>query len=253
MPKASNSLPNWFLSRERFDKFQEELHDAIREADALMNQSKPTTLAISSPSSTKLKGFVSICNSAIVKGELTIKSPNYNRGHPLKLSVDPAYPIALPQLKMARNCLQKSLATIKAFSDSDVSVVRKALCKLLQLIQLAKSCLTTQDPKKMFPHVFHSTFAEAPLDCAVDFGISDSMLLITATCLSVADSNPLEHALSQLKQVHSVKVNGKTVHIMDTIVVETQHPILSDVKIALGKIEALCFDFERKCCAIGFS
>ena len=98
----------------------------------------------------------------------------------------------------------------------------------------------------MFPNIHEPTFTESPLDCAVDFTIFDTSLRTTIHCLSFPDANPIEHALSQLKQTEIIKVSGKNVQIVDKIVVETPIPFLLDLREWFGRIEALCQDFENK-------
>lgn len=102
----------------------------------------------------------------------------------------------------------------------------------------------------MFPSVHTPVFTEAPLDCAVDFGIHDTMLVTTVTCLNLPDHNPLEHALSQLKNHAQITINGKNVQIVDKVVVETVIPSLVELKRSLGQTDALCSDFNRKYLAI---
>jgi hypothetical protein len=41
-------MKNWVMAGERMDTFKDELLDSIKEADALLSISKPTTLALSS-------------------------------------------------------------------------------------------------------------------------------------------------------------------------------------------------------------
>ncbi len=98
----------------------------------------------------------------------------------------------------------------------------------------------------MFPKIHEPTFIDSPLDCSVDFTIYDTNLRTTIHCLSFPDANPIEHALSQLKQAEIIKVSGKNVQIVDKIVVETPIPFLLDLKESFGIIEALCQDFENK-------
>ena len=87
---------------------------------------------------------------------------------------------------------------------------------------------------------------DLPLDCAVDFTINDTKLLTIIHCLSFPDANPIDHALSQLKHIDTIKVLGKNVQVVDKVVVETIIPFLSDVKKCFGKIEALCQDVKYK-------
>jgi hypothetical protein len=86
------------------------------------------------PSSTKLKGFVAITSSKITKGEITIKTPNYNRGHPLKLSIDANNPIILPQLRFARNSLSKSLQWTKELKNGKIQEIYQVLKEKLDIL-----------------------------------------------------------------------------------------------------------------------
>jgi hypothetical protein len=120
------------------------------------------------------------------------------------------------------------------------------------LVQQAQKYLLSVDRSLMFPHVHHpmvspiNQFQGAPLDCAVDFGIRDTNLVTVVTCIVLPEVNPLEHALSQLKQAQTIMLNGKEVQIAERVEVETCLPCLVELKDGLGKIEALCCDFIRK-------
>jgi hypothetical protein len=126
------------------------------------------------------------------------------------------------------------------------------LSHIISLVQQAQKNLMSVDRSLMFPNVHNpmvwsiNEFQGAPLDCAVDFGIRDTNLVTVVTCIVLPDVNPLEHALSQLKQAQTIMLNGKEVQIVERIEVETCLPCLVELKDGLGRIEALCSDFIRK-------
>lgn len=117
---------------------------------------------------------------------------------------------------------------------------------IVSLVQQAIASLSFQDVQRLFPNVYQPIFTESSTDVAIDFGIEEMELVVTATLLNISDINPLEHALNQLKAVKTVKVNGKDIEIVETIVVKTCLPMLTDLGYGLGKIEELCADFIRK-------
>jgi hypothetical protein len=80
-------------------------------------------------SSAKLKGYVVVNHSNITKGELTIKSTNYNRGHSLRIQIDPGHPVELGQvfaidkMKMVHNCLSMASTLAARLEPSLIHVM----------------------------------------------------------------------------------------------------------------------------------
>ena len=191
----------WFLSK--LPNFVKDLYKVTNDAHVLLMRSKPATLAISSNSS-KLKGFATISINSITKGELTLTSPKYNRGHHLKLTISPEIHLKLPQITIAKNCLEKSLFLLKDVDTTNLDAVVKVVDYVLQLIQQAQSTLAEPDQKSVLPSVHRPIFTEAPIDCAADFTIQSTHLVTTIHCLNFAD-NAFEQALSHLKALETVK------------------------------------------------
>jgi hypothetical protein len=109
MSPLPDMMQHWF--RDRIDLISEELEDTIKvnaidfsppELSLYINNHQLSRFRQQSTdnvtSSSKLKGFVTVVNSKITKGELTIKSTQYNRGHALKIQIDPLHPIELGQV-----------------------------------------------------------------------------------------------------------------------------------------------------------
>ena len=94
---------DWFLAK--IDDFKAELEETIKSTRAITETDHPATLALSThkyyklSSSDKLKGFITVKGSQIVKGELKIKVNHYNRGNVLVKSIDSNSPIVLQQVK----------------------------------------------------------------------------------------------------------------------------------------------------------
>ncbi|KAJ3323614.1 hypothetical protein HDV06_001638 [Boothiomyces sp. JEL0866] len=237
----------WFQTR--VESFISELETTVKSTLELTANSKPCTIAVSSVNSNKLKGFVTLSNTMIIKGELTIKSPAYNRGHSTTLKIDPNSPIDLVQLKTIHNCLSMAFVLVKRLDARSVQAMVDILSHLTSLVQQAITSIAAPNLNLMFPKAYHPTFVESPTDCAVDFVIQESNLITSVNCLANPD-NAIEQALSQLKNNTTVKVNGKDVHVVDKFTVDSPLPLLSELKTGLGTIEALCDDFIRKYNAI---
>ncbi|KAJ3269308.1 hypothetical protein HDV01_001594 [Terramyces sp. JEL0728] len=237
----------WFQGT--VESYIDELEAIVKATLELTTTSKPCTIAVSSINSNKLKGFITLSNTMIIKGELTIKSPSYNRGHAVTMKIDSNSPIDLVQLKTTHNCLSMAFVLVKRLDARSVEGMVDVLSHLTSLVQQAISALTAPNPNLMFPKVHHPTFLDSPTDCAVDFAIQDMNMITNVNCL-VNPENAIEQALSQLKNNSTVKVNGKDVHVVDRFLVESPLPLLNELKTGLGTIEALCDDFLRKYNAI---
>jgi hypothetical protein len=192
---------SWFLSK--LPKFSIDLQKVINDAYLLLVKSKAATLAVSS-SSSKLKGFATISVNSIIKGEFTLTSPKYNRGHHVKLTISGDHHVKLPQITTAKNCLEKCLYMLKGMNGADLNSVIRVVDQILTLIQQAKSSLAEPDQKSKFPSAHRPVFADGPIDCAADFTIQFTQLVTTIHCLHFAD-NAFEQAMSHLKSLQTVK------------------------------------------------
>ncbi|KAI8897713.1 hypothetical protein BC833DRAFT_592614 [Globomyces pollinis-pini] len=244
MTKMDDSMiQTWFAKT--IPNFIKELESCISNTRNLTTQSNPVTLAISSQNSSKLKGFVTLSNTCITKG-LTFKSSNYNRGNPVKFVLDSTKAIDMTQLKMVHDCLSMALTIASRLDPMVIHSIVDSLSHITLLAQQALISLSDQDPLSIFPISHFPHLTNAPPDCAVDFGIQDINLIVTITCFVPPDSNPLEQALSTLKQSNTVRYQGKDVSILDKVIVETCFPTLVKIKQGLGTISALCEDFINK-------
>lgn len=91
----------------------------------------------------------------IVKGELTIKSPAYNRGHSTTIKVDPNTPIDLVQLKTVHNCLSMAFVLVKRLDSRSVQAMVDILSHLTGLVQQAITAISAPNTNLMFPKVHH--------------------------------------------------------------------------------------------------
>ncbi|KAJ3063153.1 hypothetical protein HDU98_001007, partial [Podochytrium sp. JEL0797] len=68
-----------------------------------------------------VKGVVTIDGSNLIKGELNLKLPHYNRTQPLKVSLDPTSPYPLTQLHNFRTCVHLALSQIESIQAALLS------------------------------------------------------------------------------------------------------------------------------------
>ena len=66
---------------------------------------------------------MTISSFYIIKGELHIKTEKYNRGHPVKLVIDPNHKVLFSQLKMASNCISKCLTQSQRIVKNDLESI----------------------------------------------------------------------------------------------------------------------------------
>ncbi|RUS32003.1 hypothetical protein BC938DRAFT_476512 [Jimgerdemannia flammicorona] len=216
---------------------------------------KPGTLALSSVNNDSLKGYITINGSQIVKGELTIKLPNYNRGNPFKTNLVASKPYPLDQAQHAKNYTLLALKALESYTQpySKQDAV-EATDILLKYVNWARSALTHASVEKLFPYKVcdSSLFTpELPDDLVVEFFISDAFVVCSISALQYHASMPTTSAVAKLlggpKPVNKVvKYKDKYVVIVDEIVIDSKSPTLVDMLAALKSVEDACRQFRTK-------
>ncbi|CAG8579764.1 2111_t:CDS:2, partial [Acaulospora colombiana] len=69
-------------------------------------------------SNDSLKGYVTLDGSDIIKGELQVKFPNYNRGNLVKLTIHSKNPYFIEQLVDAQNYITLALNALECSSQA---------------------------------------------------------------------------------------------------------------------------------------
>ncbi|TPX67245.1 hypothetical protein SpCBS45565_g03931 [Spizellomyces sp. 'palustris'] len=236
-------------------------------ADAGPNQrsTASATLAVTSANSDLLKGFVTIDGTAIIKGELTLKLPHYNRGNVIKLTINSANPPILHQVQTARNYL---LLALEAFeSQPNAAHDRDSLLQLLHrvsaIVKKAKAALVRIDESDIFPNkecdikllqlssMIPKVFApDLPDDLVVEFHVIQSNLVVSVYALNFHQPGiPLQFQSKILGKFKNIKLDtykGRPVEILDELTVESASPRLATLVRSIDTLDGLCEEMRIK-------
>ncbi|KAI9324139.1 RAVE subunit 2/Rogdi [Zopfochytrium polystomum] len=230
------------------------IHDALLVSTSRVTGPKMTsTLAVSSLSSDTVKGFVTIDGFNIVKGDIALKLPHYNRSSAVKVTISPNKPYKLHQLQNVRNHL---LAAHDAFSTLDSSAydaesLTMALKKILKESTAAMRCLKAAADSTVFPlkECDVKAFApELPEDLIVEFYIEDSRLITSVYSLVLEPSSvvaiPLQQLqtriLSKFRTTKADTYKGRPVQVLDELTVESPFPVLEKIAESVTHASQQC-------------
>ncbi|KAI8909461.1 Rogdi leucine zipper containing protein-domain-containing protein [Powellomyces hirtus] len=204
----------------------------------------PSTLAVTSTSSDLVKGFVTIDGTAIVKGELTLKLPHYNRGNALKVAINPSQPAYLQQLITVQNYLvlaQQAFIRVPRSARNRAGLLKasKALSRVREADTFpAKEC----DAKCFSP--------DLPEDLIVEFFVKHSSLMVSIRALNFQQQGiPLQIQSKILGKFRNMRIEtykGRPVEILDELTVGSASPRLVTLIRSLNTIAGLCEDMHMK-------
>ncbi|KAI8822625.1 RAVE subunit 2/Rogdi [Fimicolochytrium jonesii] len=210
----------------------------------------PATLAITSANSDLVKGFLTIDGASVIKGDLTLKLPHYNRGNAVKVTINPARPTFLRQVSSARNHLIASLDIILQLAE--VRHVKReklhsALRRVSKHMKSAKAGLCRVADADIFPvrEGDATAFApDLPEDLVVDLHVMQSNVVVSIYALNYHQSGiPLQIQSKILGKFRNLKLDtykGKPVEILDTVTVESASPRLATLIRSIDTVEGLC-------------
>ncbi|KAJ3015134.1 hypothetical protein HKX48_004755 [Thoreauomyces humboldtii] len=219
-------------------------------------ENSSATLAVTSASSDLVKGFITIDGTAIVKGELTLKLPHYNRGNPVKVTINSARPVFLQQLVKARNYLITALQAFYAFPRAS-----RDRDGLLQLLRQVSSAVNQWLPRSVIPKIMNAQVLEIfapvqvfspdlPEDLIVEFHVMHSSLLVSVKALNYHQQGiPLQIQSKILGKFRNIKLDtykGRPVELLDEVTVESASPRLTTLMRSIKTAGGLCEDLINK-------
>ncbi|KAJ3021383.1 UNVERIFIED_CONTAM: hypothetical protein HDU68_009643 [Siphonaria sp. JEL0065] len=207
-----------------------------------------------------VKGVVTIEGCFLIKGELHLKLPHYNRSQPLKVSLSPNTPYPLSQLSNFKNCVQYTLSQVEAIqgvlSESSteegdgvecawvynqfniVSGIIHEACKMLAVVEEEKLFPIKEGDGKFFA-------PELTDDLVVEFYMANASSLAISIYAIAYHQNaiPLQiqsQILSRFKNMKIENYKGKPIEILDEVYLESPIPNLSNVDYDLQGAIGLC-------------
>ncbi|KAJ3161884.1 hypothetical protein HDU88_007223 [Geranomyces variabilis] len=214
-----------------------------------------STLAVTSSSSDLVKGFITIDGTAIVKGELTLKLPHYNRGNAVKVTINSAQPPHLEQLRAAQYYLTLALQAFEKYplSSRDQAGLSKLLDRIATATRKAQKTLSRYKEKNGFPSKecdVKSFSPDLPEDLVIEFFVLQSTLMVSVRALNYPQQGiPLQIQSKILGKFRNVKLEtyrGRPVEVLDEITVGSASPRLATLIRSLNTIGGLCEDMQNK-------
>ncbi|KAJ3043619.1 hypothetical protein HDV00_004720 [Rhizophlyctis rosea] len=243
------------------------------------------TLAITSQNTDTVKGYATINGTSIVKGELQIKFPHYNRGNPFKVALNPAKPYLLEQGGKegweawkegmdgggnvrkgdmeeqegeefnARNCLITAfdIYESKLTSSQDKDTIIQHLTQITTTTHQARTSLSHRPPTQTFPtkEPDPKLFTpDLPDDLVVEFHVNRSSLVVGIYAVNFHHAGfPLEiqkGILSKFKNFKLDTYKGRPVEILDEFTTESTCPTFTALFQAIEFIEERCALLKKK-------
>ncbi|KAG9288929.1 hypothetical protein G9A89_019551 [Geosiphon pyriformis] len=248
----NSQLPNAIL----------ELKRGLRKCEALINSQEhefigTTTLAVSSNNNDTLKGFVTLNRSAILKGELQLKLPNYNRGNLLKVQINALKPYFVEQLVDAQNYFTMALDALDSLNEPySKQSITEILESALKYITNSRNVLSSANEDRNFPYkicdpqMFNPPLAD---DFIIEFFVEGAEIVTSVYALQYqipATPTPklvqLGGILSSKQPAKVCKYKDKQAIILDQISVRSLDPRLEEIVEGLRKTERECLAWRAK-------
>ncbi|CAG8481790.1 8246_t:CDS:10 [Acaulospora morrowiae] len=245
-----SQLPNAFYDLKKGLKKCETIMKSPEHDDSLGT----STLVISSNNSDSLKGYITLDGSDIIKGELQVKFPNYNRGNLIKLTIHSKKPYFIEQLVDAQNYITLALNALECSSQACAKEsASELLGNVLEYISHSRSALNYVSQEKLFPYkicdpqMFSSNLPE---DLVVQFHVEGSYIVNSVYALQFHSSLPQQKnggILGTHKQPSKVcQYKDKYVSILGEVSVKSPDPKLAEVMESLKKLERDCLAWKSK-------
>ncbi|RGB36640.1 RAVE subunit 2/Rogdi [Rhizophagus diaphanus] len=214
-----------------------------------------STLPISSNNNDFLKGFITLDGSDVIKGELSVKLSNYNRGNLIKLTINPKKPYFIEQLVDAQNYLTLALDALERTSkDLTKESARELLDSVLIYIISSRSVLVCAHEEKLFPYkicdpqMFGTVIPE---DLIIQFHVEGSNVVCSVYGLQYHSSLPSQKKtgglLGTAKSSSNIwKYKDKYASVLDKVIVKSRDPKLEEVMEGLEKLERECLAWKGK-------
>ncbi|KAL1919096.1 uncharacterized protein VTP21DRAFT_2477 [Calcarisporiella thermophila] len=240
---------------------ESQLPQVIKEAGQLLseclelsNAADQGIFALSSTNCDALKGYVTMSDCQIVKGDLQIKLPSYHRGQLFRTAIASSKPYFLEQMQDAHNFVELAMADLKHSAvPNTLLAARKRLSLLSDHTERAIHSLRHISEGRTFPNKLcdpRHFSPELPEELVIEFYVHDVYLIVMACVLEYHAQPPQQRygflggTSKMASKVH--KYRDKSVTVLDEVVVHTQVPTLENIMARLRRVATLCREFELK-------
>ncbi|KAJ3289726.1 hypothetical protein BCR33DRAFT_857096 [Rhizoclosmatium globosum] len=250
----------WIL-RHRLPDILSRILEHLNNSLQVSAKDKKQTLAVTAPNNDMVKGVVTLDGSALVKGELNLKLPHYNRSQALKVSLSPSIIYPLHQLESFRHCLHLAVSQVEAMQSMlleddgaggvECTWIVNQFLAVQKIVQEGVKILCVVDEEKLFPiregdgKFFAPELAE---DLIVEFYMAGmSSLAISIYAIAYHQNGiPLQiqsQIMSRFKNTKIETYKGKPIEILDEVYLESKIPnfagLEKEVQGAIGLCESV--------------
>jgi len=231
---------NWYLTtqgpvviEELITKLKEALTYIHFKNDA--NATDGLTLAVSSTNSDTLKGFITVKDIYVTKGELSIKFPHYNRGNVFKTTFSPKEPHCLYQLQDVNNHIHKIIEILEHYKLTTYTLeqLNDLIKQTTVFLKKIKFIMSQKEENYVFPYRCNpkNFTPDLPVDFVVEYYINMSNIVVAIFNVSGHSS---QHQLSSkiIGRVKTIKsgthLSSHKMNSSNEVIVECPSPNLLD-------------------------
>lgn len=247
---------NWYLTTQG-PVVIEELITKLKEALTYIHFKNDTNavdgliLAVSSTNCDTLKGFITVKDINVTKGELSIKFPHYNRGNVFKTTFTPKEPHCLYQLQDVYNHIHKIIEILEHYKLTTYTLeqLNDLIKQTTMFLKKIKFIMSQKEENYVFPYRCNpkNFTPELPADFVVEYYINMSNIVVAI--FNVSSGHSSQHQLSSkiIGRVKTIKSgNHLSSHKMNPsneIIVECPSPNL----LKFNKLMSDISDIANNC------
>ncbi|OUM61016.1 hypothetical protein PIROE2DRAFT_13089 [Piromyces sp. E2] len=208
-----NNEINWYLTTQG-PVVINELITKLKEAATLIHFKHDTTtdgltLAVTSANCDNLKGFITVNDIYITKGELAIKFPHYNRGNVVKTIFNPKEPHCLYQLQDIYNHIHKIIEILEHYKMETYSLeqLHDLIKQTTMFLKRIKFILSQKEENYVYPYRCNpkSFTPELPADFVVEYYINMSNIVVAIFNVGASQSQQPKLSSKIIGRVKTIK------------------------------------------------
>jgi len=247
---------NWYLTTQA-PNIIEELIKKLKEAATLIHF-KPDvttdglTLAITTTNSDNLKGFITINDIYITKGELSIKFPHYNRGNVVKTIFNPKEPHCLYQLQDIYNHILKIIEILEHYKMETYSLeqLNDLIKQTVLFLKKIKFIMSQKEENYVYPYRCNpkNFTPELPADLVVEYYINMTNIVVAVFNVAVSQQPKLSSKIiGKVKTIKSgTHLSNNKMSSSNEIIVECPSPNLLRFNKMINEISDIANNTQYK-------
>ncbi|ORX75809.1 hypothetical protein BCR32DRAFT_249250 [Anaeromyces robustus] len=215
------------------------------------NVADSLTLAVTSSNCDTLKGFITVNDIYVTKGELSIKFPHYNRGNVVKTTFSPKEPHCLYQLQDVYNHIHKIIEILEHYKLKTYTLeqLNDLIKQTIMFLKKIKFIMSQKEENYVFPYRCNpkNFTPELPSDFVVEFYINMSNIVVAIFNISSSHSSQHQFSSKIIGRVKTIKsgnhLSNNKINPSNEIIVECPSPNL----LKFNKLMNDIYDIANNC------